>query len=149
MPTNDYKPRHKKPPAYAGSTPRGPERWARAAHNAVIRPNSKAAQLYQGRVARAVMVRDEFSSTRNRTRGAIFYDADYVYGRGFVQVDRARYYTCSLYCTAMQAQLDFGLNTYTELVNFLMEDERVDYLRPSQLKREVRCQTCGSTMRPR
>lgn len=154
----DYKPKHKRPPAYAGSTPRGPERWARAAHNALTRPNSQAAKLYHQRVANARYFAELHPEATNAA-------AEFMKTSGSSLAKR-KYVTCSLFCTVMVAQLDWGTTLPSHLRLLLENGELItvrenshghtwkmhegDFIRPlarGTLSRPVQCYYCGTQVK--
>lgn len=157
MPTRvDYKPRHKKKYGFAGGPPRGPERWARAAHNALRRPRSPAALLFMDRLANARLFADcyeqydrpiEFLGAESYTRPEI----------------KRKYVACSIHCAVMQVQLDWSTTDRNELQALLEDGElfrvhenadgrtwmthqyhRVRPLDRKTLRRTVQCIVCGS-----
>jgi hypothetical protein len=152
-----YKGRHTRPQAFAGSTPRGPERWARAAHNALTNPRTAGAKLFMDRVATARKLADEYESV---SRPVAFMD-----GNG--EKLRRKYVTCGIHCTVMQAQLDWQTTSLLDIERLLMEGRLVqnrlcgngrtyqlhqtDWLEPldlNDLTRSVRCTVCGTSVRP-
>lgn len=132
-----------------GQTARGPARWARAAGNAFERPNSPQAKLYLDRVSRAHALRIEYAASvgpHAHGEHAWTWDRE-TGGRYYGERLRVRYYTCSLYCTAMQVQLDArDLDTYEKLELYLMENETAP--RPESPARTSRCQVCGTSIAP-
>ena len=151
-----------------GQIARGPARWARAAANALEKPNSRAGQQYLRRVSFAYQVADE-------CRNSMDVDAMQAYEhieldwrtrhRDGVDKGRRKYVTCSVFCTVMQIQLDhpegslenisavFSTNHQvyrgrdSETGGFIMADSGVPKVRPlvaSTLKRTSRCQYCGT-----
>lgn len=103
--------KHKKPESYGGSTSRGPARWARAASNALQRPNSQAGRLYLQRTSLAFQIAEEarksplsvdpdtpFEHRRLDYAKSDMRNGDYVAKR--------EYATCSVFCAVMVAQLD-------------------------------------------
>jgi hypothetical protein len=148
MATRTYKGKHAKPPAYAGSTPRGPQRWARAADNALRAPNSQAAKLFFDRVSTAHRVRTDFPNTDGPFG---HYEIEYLgWDRETQRVIeggrmKRKYVTCSLFCCAMVVQLDRQFHGYDELVRFLTDSEQSPRaLRHGELKRPASCQFCGT-----
>lgn len=141
-----YKGKHTAPDSWAGSTPRGPERWARAAHNALTRPNSQEARLYQSRVALARLVHDTFPKTQGPVKHS-HYRWKFSPGSysGPVRYVATNYYTCSLYCTTMQLQLDYGARDMARVLQHLEENEMLELCTPT---RNVRCQCCGTQIQP-
>lgn len=145
-------PKHKKPTPYAGGTPRGPERWMRAAHNAFTRPNTQAAKLFMTRVSNAHRLREKFGDGGP----VVFFEYTTAWDldEGVVVLDQVkherRYVVCSHYCAAMQVQLDFGVKTYDDLEFFLTYDFRTNSLAniKDKLVRKVRCQCCGTDIKP-
>jgi len=144
------------------TTPRGPERWARAAMNAVRDPNSKGALLYYRRTALAFQVAEEARRTGDIDPLQAFEFTKLQWaGRDEPPVEKRDYVTCSVHCTVMQIQLDCNATTleaislaftrnHQKMVYrggaFDYEDTFVPLLRQldrSTLKRAVRCQACG------
>jgi hypothetical protein len=155
----DYKPQHKKPDGWAGSTPRGPHRWARAAANALTNPRSAGAQLYRDRVANA----DWYNS---RYENSMFE---------FRRDGKRQYAVCSVYCAVMQIQLEQATTERFEIAEVFdnsFERERTwtgrnvttgeEYVRTwtqtqshlvnpitrADLRRKTFCQCCGTPMKP-
>lgn len=93
------------------------------------------------------------------------YKWDYTYPTRTITVsDKPKYYVCSIFCMAMQVQLDFkdeflGVDpltdkqiyrkafTYRELCEFLQVDERVS-TPDARPRRTARCQVCGTSIKP-
>lgn len=160
MPTTptDHVPKHKRV-LRDGQTHRGPARWLRAADTAMRHPMSKHGQLFFGRVARAQQIVEEYPTTAREVKPYAHPHIDWSLGRGAVQREGGfKYYTCSLFCCAMVAQLDWGLKTYHALVVFLMSGEVTRYngeivsvptpLGFTDPPRTVRCQFCHSKIEP-
>lgn len=163
MPTLDYTPKHKRPEGWGGSTPRGPERWGRAAHNALTNPLSPAAKLFADRF----IVAREFADFEEA--GEIFEHRDVTYALGDsdeVISSKRKYLTCNMVCAAMQIQLDFGVKRYDQVLAVFEQNYRRTYvwageehktqyqtnvstLDPRAVKRAVRCQVCGTGIRPK
>lgn len=147
--SRDYEPTHKKPHAFAGSTPRGPERWARAALNALENPMSQAAKLYRQRVNLAAGAAELYESNGPLAFLKLeTYQWDPIARRIMNERygTRVDYYTCSVYCATMQAQLDHRNNTplVTNMVGLLAHKGAVVERRPS---REARCQCCDKRIK--
>lgn len=146
----ETKPKHKKP--WRDSTPRGPERWARAADNAMAHPNSKAAHLFFDRVSAAHRIRLDYPEVAGPFEHMHFtweWDPIIKSGKNYVPTKRA-YVTCSLFCAVMQVQLDWSrsVTDFDELHWFLTFDERAPQrLDPKTLTRDVRCQMCGKVVK--
>lgn len=142
-------------------TPRGPERWARAAHNALTNPLSQAAELYFRRVetARYFIDFDEAASP--------FEHVDDWYEPNFNTIveSKRRYVTCNIVCAAMQVQLDFGTTNRADVRRILDGSYRRTYVSRGQVRyaysqvnafvldrrnltRTVRCQVCGTDVKP-
>ncbi len=115
MTTTTYAPKHKKPAAYGGSTPRGPQRWARAADNALRNPRSGGAKLYQDRVANARAISDDFE---DRLVGPIVFMDD----------GKRKDVACGLFCAVMNAQLVWSTQSRAELRQ-LVTDGRFERVR--------------------
>ena len=151
----DYKGRHKVPDGWAGSTPKGPHRWARAAANALTRPTSAGAKLYRARVANASWFLDEYGDDAKRPME-------------FRTGEKRIYSVCGIYCAAMQMQLEYGtterddinalfLGTWSHTYTRIWKGEEMSWtrnqeifvrnLRTSLLTRDVTCQCCGSKIR--
>lgn len=143
MPTDTYKPRHKKSRHPASSANRGPDRWARAAHNALVNPNSENARLYQNRVHLAVRFREAYA--RDETP-VVFMKRAWNYDERRYDGVTRDYVTCSLYCAAMQIQLDYGARSVGDIANTLVGSGFVSVLDTTELARNMRCQVCGTTV---
>jgi hypothetical protein len=149
-----YQPKHKKKASAYGSIPRGPERWMRAAHNAFTRPNTSNAHLFMDRVSNAHRLRKEYAGQENEPIVFFKYTTTWDPELRQAVVDEVqherRYVTCGLFCAAMQVQLDFPVSTYEDLEFFLEFDFRTNLLRNAEdkLVRAVRCQACGTTIKP-
>jgi hypothetical protein len=145
----DYKPKHKKIRGFAGGPNRGPERWARAAHNAVVNPMSSAAKLYRSRVTVAVRASELMTSAEPlafiKSAGAnwdpVTKTATRIPGEGIM------YYACGVYCATMQAQLDHVGNygNDPQIVYRLILDGHIVIAKPNKI---VRCQVCARAIRP-
>jgi hypothetical protein len=150
----DYKPKHRRVESTFGSTPRGPERWMRAAHNALTNPNKKNSKLFMDRLTNAHRLRSEYPG--EATEPVVFFKYTTTWDPELRKavVDEVhherRYVTCSLFCAGMQAQLDFGIKTYEDLEFFLAYDFRSNLLKNAEdkLTRTVRCQACGTDIKP-
>ena len=131
------------------SVTRGPARWERAAINAVRKPNTAAARLYRDRVTVA--------SDLSRTLRAFSdgNDSAFVFMEPGYSEDATptrKYAVCSVYCMAMQAQLDFGGGR--EAVYAALEgvarwggSRKVEAADASTLLKTTRCQCCGGKVR--
>lgn len=155
----DYKPKHKKIPGFAGSTPRGPERWARAAANALFRPRSASAKLFMDRLANARAFADQYDAYSVPIG---FWDTSWQP----TATSKRKYAACGIHCAVMQAQLDWATTKHDE-IHKLLEDgylprehtntqghtftyrEHAE-MRPldrTTLARSVHCIVCGSTIK--
>jgi hypothetical protein len=137
------------PKAKLDNTPRGPARWERAAVNAIKRPNSQAANLYFARVevARAVVL--DVALAGVNTRAPLRFERRVRAWDGRPETWRTEFSVCSMFCMAMQAQLDLG-GTGDAAVRVVLEGTgwaRVVALDAKTLKTDVRCQVCGTTIR--
>lgn len=143
-------------------TSRGPERWARAAHNALTNPLSKGAKLYFDRVttARQFLLFEEAASPFEHVED--IYDGQ-RWDDPVLESTR-RYVTCNIVCAAMQIQLDFSTTSAGDVRAVLRGAYRRSYnyrgvtyyarqqtnaipLDTTTLKRDVRCQVCGTTVK--
>jgi hypothetical protein len=147
------------------SMPRGPERWQRAALNAVRRPNSKGARLYLSRTLLAFQVTEAVRADNSGVSPRQMYSHNRLKWVGGVNTQElaVNYYTCSVYCTMMQLQLDHSvwtlqgaqkifagkLKRWDRETHEWVDSEHpfVTAVFPKTLKRNVRCQVCGSAMR--
>lgn len=143
------------------STPRGPARWERAVVNAVTDPTSHGGKLYWERASVAREFLDFAEAKSPFEHITINYD-----GQSDREVSRKRdYVTCNMFCAAMQIQLDHAVTRYDEVLAVFEANWRRTYttgsgvtylaawqtlvrpLDPSSLKRNVRCQVCGTTVK--
>lgn len=143
-------------------TSRGPERWARAAHNALVNPLSAAAKLYNDRVATARRFVDYEEARLPFQHDMVAYTGDS--SMDVVRRRERKYVTCNIVCAAMQTQLDIGTTAFYDVADALAGNFRRTYmwrgtrrrvtqqmetsvLDPTTLKRDVRCQVCGTTVK--
>ena len=160
MPTA-YRPKHKRT-AFAGTTPRGPERWARAYDNALRRPTSHGAKLLFKRIVNARKLVDQLGA---ELEGPFEYVRPEDW-RDDTKLER-QYATCSLHCAAMNAQLEWHIeDSYIKLLQLFLDERLVvtryygersyesfvghgiRQLDPKTLTRTVRCQGCGRDIKP-
>lgn len=143
-------------------TPRGPERWARAAANALANPLSSGAKLYFDRVATARRFIDykeaalPFEHVEDEYFGTDFND--------LIASSKRKYVTCNIVCAAMQVQLDFGTTDLGDVraifrsayrrsyrwnggVHYARSQTNVIPLDTTTLTRNVRCQVCATIVR--
>ncbi len=92
--------KHKKT-VYAGNTPRGPQRWARAYANMLENPNSQAAALLMKRLRLAHEYVAPATERMPFEHVTVFRDF----------LERRNYATCSQVCAIMCVQLDLGIET--------------------------------------
>lgn len=122
-----------------GNTPRGPERWERAARYAITHPNTESAALYFTRVENA---RQIATASENPLQ-------PYEH-RNKRSMEIRAYTTCSVFCTVMQVQLDHG-GSLAEIRRAFEGRTRwgraVLALNTASLTRNVRCQVCGTTVK--
>lgn len=168
--------KHRQRQGTHGIGTRGPIRWERAAANALLRPNTKAARLYLRRVTNAFQVAEEcrqdpalddrqpyehlkLEMWDAKTRSRL------VKPRG-----KRDYVTCSVHCMVMQAQLDHCSSeanldevrkVFTENIRYyagydratstvIYEESAVPRVRPlakGVLRKPVRCQVCGTSVK--
>lgn len=133
---------------------RGPERWRRAAMNAVNRPNSHGARLYRARL----QVADEL--TRGHEALGVSVTRPFAVMKRIAQWHTPRedwewrrdYAVCGTFCLAMQAQLEcggregFGLDRIEKLMNGT-DWSSVKGLDTTKLTRNLRCQCCGGQIK--
>lgn len=164
MPTShEYKGKHVKGALRYGidsRTPRGPERWARAAHNALVNPLSPGAKLYRQRTSVAA----EFADFEEAPRPFEHIEVRYGGQSSLIIEAQRKYVTCNMVCAAMQVQLDMGVTRYDQVLAVFENNYRRTYtvsgveykvtwatlpylLDPATLKRAMRCQVCGSTVK--
>lgn len=126
------------------NTPRGPERWQRAAVNAALKPNTNAARLFHGRIANAHLTRESGLLTeigwqhKNRTW-------DWI-SRTYQPADTPRYYTCSVFCMAMIVQLDYATVLEKDNTSVFQFIQHTDLVVPGRPSRPVRCFYCGGNV---
>lgn len=154
--------KHVKPRQGIDSTPRGPARWERAVVNAVTKPTSHGGKLYWERAS----VAREFLDFEEADRPFEHITVNYA-GQSDQEISRKReYVTCNMFCAAMQVQLDHGVRRYDQVLAIFEGNYRrtyttlqgQTYLTPWQvlvraldrrtLSRTVRCQVCGSSVKP-
>lgn len=134
------------------STPRGKQRWLRAAVNAVENPHSKAAKLYRYRVEIAHALVKECEKAGTSTRAPLqFMSREWVYlaGRYVVGDFKRKYAVCGVYCFAMQGQLEtqqgrLGLDM---LLSGTSEYRRVEAMTPEKMVRDMHCFACGTLIK--
>lgn len=136
-------------------TPRGPDRWVRAAMNAARDPNSKAAQLYMSRLSNAFAVTQEAreSGELDPLTPFAFRDRDYSTSSPKGSIKREAV-TCSVHCTVMHMQLRFHVTDLEQIRKrfsekiYGSEELVVIRLETADLVRPVKCAACGSKVRP-
>lgn len=112
------------------------------------KPNSQAGRLFWGRALLAEKVREEYEFGNAVMRHS---ERDWDYRlpreeRG--QNWKPRYYSCSVFCAAMVVQLDHGVDGLEDLKHFLVNSASLALVPTRSLKRTVRCQFCGSEIKP-
>lgn len=136
---------------------RGPARWKRAASNAELRPTSHGAKLYKARRDAAVLIEQNGMLEGARA----FYRNTAGLRYNYPDWQR-KYFTCSLFCTALQASLDFGSLIlmdpedktsidWTELEKYVAgeyESLHVKVVNNDLPERDVRCQVCAASISP-
>jgi hypothetical protein len=140
----NYRGKHKKPEGYAGSTPRGPHRWLRAADNAMARPNSQAGRLFWSRTSNAHRMAEAYPLVKGPF-GHQQVRRSYNYNE--VVSREIPYYTCSLFCCAMVVQLDHAVHSFEDLELYLSEDQ--DSPVKARPARGARCYFCASKIAAR
>lgn len=149
--------KHKRPDGWGGTLyGPGPARWARAAHNALIRPNSQGARLYQRRVSLAYTVAEECRQSLDVHPNQAYEHIDWQGKRSHV--------TCSVFCTVMVVQLDHRAENLDEIKlafsenhkkyagrdaagMWIFEDTGVQMVRqldPKTMKRSRQCFYCAT-----
>lgn len=139
---------HKKNPrnykvSERGYAPRGPERWIRAATNALNNPTSGGGKLF---LKRLDLADDVALKTRE------LYDRTYCHMRKSWNGEWERkYYTCSAHCTVMQVALDAQIDDIDAFRSLLALDLRFSFYQSEPRSavvvetpsRQVRCQVCA------
>jgi hypothetical protein len=158
--------RHKRPDGYGGTLySRGPERWARAAHNALVKPNSKGGRLYLQRTSIAFEVAEEARNSALFRSDTEFQhnSIQYTPGGAWDYTKKRDKVTCSVFCAVMTAQLEGGASTMkkvkemfsTEIQSYkggTWEDSGIPHIEPldrTTLVRKVRCFYCGTHVHPK
>ena len=133
-------------------TPRGFERWKRAAVNAHRNPHSVAAALYRSRYDIALQVSTGARAVK-ADKPYEFIGPEYDHSLG-KKVFRRSYATCSVFCTVMQIQLAFSVNSLEAVANVFKGNNRLNEygytLQPldtGTLKRSITCHGCGKKIK--
>lgn len=128
---------------------RGPQRWERARRNAERKPHTQAAALYRERVERADAARDSGMYDDGPRE---FLTRVFVKGHAGPKLNRD-FTTCSVWCTAMQAQVEYHADVALAL-RPTGQDFYITYgnayvggVYPRDvcnIRGHVRCQCCGA-----
>lgn len=146
-----------------GQRPLGHARWARAAANAALRPNSKSARLYLKRVTLAYSIAEavrEGTDVHGLSDRTPFVHRD-TYWDGRVNKATGTFVTrksirqvavtCGVHCMVMQSQLAGNLSA---LLNATLihpdtgvEMKRIEAVDRKSVRKGTRCKVCDSTIR--
>lgn len=151
-----------------GQRSAGHPRWARAAGNAALRPNSKSARLYLTRVTAAFTIaeavrngEDEFglSDRQPYVFRELRYDGKYDRESGkYVsrQVIRQAAVTCGVHCMVMQSQIRFHISRLAAELDATLKHpqtgepvKQIEAVNPRSLRVGTRCSVCDSVIRSR
>lgn len=125
-------------------TPRGPLRWERAALNATRKPMSYGAKLYRRRV---------YNASALASAAEMIGESKTMYGF-WDPWGKKKYTTCSVYCTAMQIQLDYHVETLEGILEifeggnpYATIGKDIRKITAKDLAQDIRCAVCGCTVK--